>query len=234
MEAKRRDLLKMQLEQNENLQAVATKNGTLNQHRHGGTPRADKEAKRREMIERVRREADAATARLGALRAGSKLPEAEEAHRRALEASARGRNTAPRRNSVSCGPAWGTRGSMGVLGDDRARGDAPRTNQRMNPCAGRDRGHWDRDRDGDRDGDMRDDWGAPRPARDPEGCTLPNGPWGTPAGPGPMGPGVTPTRSVRRLPRRTGCLVQPVRHAQPHGPVRDDGRAPRRAGAHAG
>ena len=62
LEAKRRHLLKMQMEQNENLQAVATKNGTLNQHRHGGTPRADKEAKRREMIERVRREADAATA----------------------------------------------------------------------------------------------------------------------------------------------------------------------------
>ena len=45
LEAKRRHLLKMQMEQNENLQAVATKNGTLNQHRHGGTPRADKEAK---------------------------------------------------------------------------------------------------------------------------------------------------------------------------------------------
>ena len=76
LEAKRRHLLKMQMEQNENLQAVATKNGTLNQHRHGGTPRADKEAKRREMIERVQREAEAATARLGALRGGSKLPEA--------------------------------------------------------------------------------------------------------------------------------------------------------------
>ena len=89
LETKRRHLLKMQMEQNENLQAVATKNGTFNAHRHGGTPRADREANRRDMIERVQRESEAATARLGALRGGSKLPEAEEAHRRALEASIR-------------------------------------------------------------------------------------------------------------------------------------------------
>jgi hypothetical protein len=56
LEAKRRELLERQMDVGEKLQRAATTNGTLNQHRHGGTPRPEREHKRRELVDRLRRE----------------------------------------------------------------------------------------------------------------------------------------------------------------------------------
>ena len=84
LEIKRRELLERQMGVGEELQRVATTNGTLNNHRHGGTPRAQKENARRELVDRLRREEAAAQARLEAYKGGSFGAEAEAAHRTAL------------------------------------------------------------------------------------------------------------------------------------------------------
>ena len=208
LETKRRHLLKMQMEQNENLQAVATKNGTLNAHRHGGTPRADREANRRDMIERVQRESEAATARLGALRGGSKLPEAEEAHRRALEASIRAeaehraaedqRQLAGRRGErEEREDRGGLRGGAPDVPPLRhQRGDAIRQSADMQHANDWDRERNDAHRRGHDNGHNNNghdgDWNHHHNMHEtPRGNHPPNGPWGTPGGypPGPMGPG---------------------------------------------
>ena len=103
LEIKRRELLERQMGVGEELQRVATTNGTLNNHRHGGTPRAQKENARRELVDRLRREEAAAQARLEAYKGGSFGAEAEAAHRTTPSPASRRPRRRPRRSASANG-----------------------------------------------------------------------------------------------------------------------------------
>lgn len=84
LEAKRRELLERQMDVGEKLQRAATTNGTLNQHRHGGTPRVEREHNRSQLVARLRREESAARERLAAYKGGSGWNEADALHNAAV------------------------------------------------------------------------------------------------------------------------------------------------------
>ena len=85
LEAKRRELLERQMDVGEKLQRAATTNGTLNSHRHGGTPRPEREHNRQALVDRLRREDVAARERLSAYKGGRAWTEADAAHTAAVE-----------------------------------------------------------------------------------------------------------------------------------------------------
>ena len=133
LEQRRRDLLERQLGVGEELQRVAASNGTLHQHRHGGTPRGARANARKDLVERLRREEAAAQARLSALKEGEGVTNAEEAHRAALDA-ARKQEEERRRAEEEAAAAAERRRLQGMEGE-RAQSipreeASPRTNAR--------------------------------------------------------------------------------------------------------
>ena len=146
LEAKRRELLERQMDVGEKLQRAATTNGTLNQHRHGGTPRPEREHNRRELVDRLRREEGAARKRLAAYKGGSGWNEADAATRPRWTARMPTRRKRPWRPSASAsasasqrsaGATWRMSPRMTGAAAGAAAAAAAVRRRATTPCASR-------------------------------------------------------------------------------------------------